>query len=199
MTSPILKEVPEAFETERLLIRAPRFGDGAAVNAAIQETFEELRPWMPWARQRPTVEESEMYVREAYCNFLQRKELGLLLFLKGTETLVGASGLHRIRWDIPRFEIGYWRRSGFQGQGYVTEAVRGLTVYGFEVLGARRVEIRCDARNGPSRRVAERVGYRLEGTLRSDDLSPDGEPRDTLVFSLLPEEYASLNLDRIDY
>jgi RimJ/RimL family protein N-acetyltransferase len=199
MTSPILKEVPEAFETERLLIRAPRFGDGAEVNAAVLETFDDLRLWMPWARQRPTLEDSEVNAREACCAFLQRTELRLHLFLKGTETLVGCSGLHGINWDIPVFEIGYWCRSRFQGQGYITEAVRGITVFGFEVLRARRLAIRCDSRNERSRRVAERVGYRLEGTLRSDDLSPDGEPRDTLVFSLLPEEYASLSLDGIHY
>ena len=199
MSPPILKEIPEAFETERLLIRAPRFGAGADVSAAVLESMEELRPWMEWAQRPPSVEESELHSRESYCAFLQRTSLGLLLFLKGTVTLVGRSGLHNVNWEIPSFEIGYWCRSRFQGLGYITEAVRGITVYGFETLHARRMAIRCDTRNERSRRVAERAGYPLEGTLRNDDLSPDGQVRDTLVFSLVPEECASLQLGRITF
>ncbi len=45
----ILLEFPEEFETERLMIRSPFWGDGAELNAAIQESIKELRPWMPWA------------------------------------------------------------------------------------------------------------------------------------------------------
>ena len=92
----------------------------------------------------------------------------LLLFLKGTGTLVGSSGLHRIDWEVPKFEIGYWCRTGFTGRGYVTEAVRGISAFAFDVLGARRVEIRCDSRNLPSARGAERAGFRLEGELRNN-------------------------------
>jgi RimJ/RimL family protein N-acetyltransferase len=60
------------------------------------------------------------------------------------------------------------------------------------MLNANRVEIRCDARNTRSRSVAERCGYVLDGTLRRDTITTDGHLRDTLVFSMLPDEYAAL-------
>ena len=110
------------------------------------------------------------------------------LYLKGTETLVGSSGLHRIDWDVPKFEIGYWCRTRFAGQGYTTEAVRGITAFALDALGAKRVEIRCDPLNRPSARVAERAGFRLEGELRNDDVGADGTPRNTLVFSMIPTD-----------
>ncbi|MEJ2289371.1 MAG: hypothetical protein P8Y02_12175 [Deinococcales bacterium] len=47
---PILLEVPEAFETERLLLRAMRPGAGEAVAAAVAESLEELHTWIPWSR-----------------------------------------------------------------------------------------------------------------------------------------------------
>ncbi|CDN43365.1 GNAT family N-acetyltransferase [Paenibacillus sp. P22] len=50
----ILLSIPESFESERLLIRAPLRDDGAAVNEAVKESSEELRPWMPWAKLRRT-------------------------------------------------------------------------------------------------------------------------------------------------
>ena len=66
MANPILLDIPESFETERLLIRVPRAGDGPELNAAVLETFEGLQPWMPWAKERPSVEKSEENSRRAY-------------------------------------------------------------------------------------------------------------------------------------
>lgn len=77
----------------------------------------------------------------------------MFLFLKETGALVGGSGLHRIDWSVPKFEIGYWCRTRFAGHGYITEAVRGLGAFAFDQLGTRRVEILCDSRNHRSVRV----------------------------------------------
>jgi RimJ/RimL family protein N-acetyltransferase len=179
----LLLDFPESFESDRLTIRAPRAGDGTEIQAAVRETFDDLKLWMPWAQQMPTLEESESYIRRAQCQFLAREDLALLLFLKGTNTMVGGSGLHRIDWDIPKFEIGYWCRKRFQGQGYITESTEAITNFAFETLGAKRVEIRCDSKNVRSRRIPDRLGFKLEGTLRNNSLSPSGELRDTLVFA----------------
>jgi RimJ/RimL family protein N-acetyltransferase len=190
--APILRDFPDRFETERLLIRSPMPGDGPEFNAAKVESIEELRPWMAWAQKEPTVEESEENVRRARVRFLERTDLMMLLFLKGTGTIVGSSGLHRFDWDVPRFEIGYWCRTRFVGQGYVTEAVRGIAGFAFDELGAKRVEIRCDTGNERSRRVAERAGFRLEGELRNAEIGTDGTPRNVLVYGMMPEERARL-------
>lgn len=188
MRSPILREFPESFETERLLIRAPLRGDGPEMHAAVNESLEELLPWMDWPKQHKTVEDSEEKMRRARIRFLERSDLLFLLFMKGTSTLVGGSGLHRIDWSVPRFEIGYWCRTRFAGQGYVTEAVRAITGFALEHLDARRVEIRCDSLNQRSVRVAERAGYRLEGELRNAEVGEDGEPSNVLVFSVIPAD-----------
>jgi RimJ/RimL family protein N-acetyltransferase len=188
---PILKDFPDAFETERLLVRCPLPGDGPEMHAAVNESMQELVPWMPWPKQHRTAEDSEEDVRRARVRFLERTDLMMLLFLKGTGTLVGGSGLHRMDWSVPKFEIGYWCRTRFVGRGYITEAVRGLTGFAFDELGARRVEILCDSRNRRSARVAELAGYRLEGELRNAELGADGVLSDTLVFSMLPEEHAA--------
>ena len=87
---------------------------------------------------------------------------------------------------MPKFEIGYWCRTRFSGQGYTTEAVRGIAAFAFEALGAKRVEIGCDPMNRPSARVAGRAGFDLEGELRNDALGTDGTPCNTLIFSSIP-------------
>jgi RimJ/RimL family protein N-acetyltransferase len=188
---PILKDFPTSFDTERLTIRAPRPGDGAELNAAVRESWAELRPWMPWAaaEDAPDVAAHETYVRQAVAKFHMRDDLLMLLFLRGGETLVGSSGLHRINWSVPRFEIGYWVRTPYAGRGFATEAAKGLADFAIQVLGARRVEIRCDARNERSAAVARRAGFIHEATLRCDDRHHlTGELRDTMIFALIRPE-----------
>lgn len=182
-TEKIMLTIPESFESKRLIIRAPKYGDGAASYEAVQESMEELRPWMPFANDSLTPENSEINIRQAHLKFLKRSDLRLMLFSKESGQLVGSSGLHRIDWDVRKFEIGYWLRSSYAGQGYMSEAVEAITNYAIRELAANRIEIRCDARNGKSARVAERNGFVLEGILRGDSLDVYGELSDTMVFS----------------
>lgn len=116
---------------------------------------------------------------------LARRDLVLHVYTKDGGRFVGGTGLHRIDWEVRRFEIGYWLRSGEGGRGYVTEWVERLVRLAFGPLLARRVEIRCDDHNERSVRVAERTGFTLEGVLRQDSLTPAGEPRDTRVYSIV--------------
>jgi len=182
-TDPILLAIPESFESERLLIRAPLWGDGAAVNEAVRESVEELRPWMPWARSIPTLDESEAGIRRSRLQYMERTDLRLLVVNKQTGQLVGSSGLHRIDWQARKFEIGYWVRTSCERQGYVTEAVHAITSFAIRELHANRIEIRCDSRNTRSAKVAERAGFALEGILRNDQCDVDGLLRNTMIFS----------------
>jgi ribosomal-protein-serine acetyltransferase len=188
---PLLIEMPMQVETERWLVRCPRPGDGAALNAAVVESIDELRAWMPWAQQTPTVAESEAYCRRQHAKYLLRDDLAMLIFERAATgaagRLVGATGFNHIDWPLRSFQIGYWRRTGEQGRGLVTEAVRALADMAFRCLAARRVELRTDARNRASQRVAERAGFTLEGVLRSQALDVHGEPRDTHVYATVRE------------
>lgn len=181
---PILFDIPDSFESERLVLRAPRPGDGEALNAAVIESLAELRPWMPWAMQAPTLADSEEYVRRSAVKYAAREDLLLLLWCKATGALIGGSGMHRIDWEVPAVEIGYWVRTSRAGQGYITEAVNAITTFAFDVIGAHRVEIRCDERNERSAAVARRAGFELEGILRNEARQHLSlELRNTMVFA----------------
>jgi len=180
---PLLIEVPERLQTERLLLRPPRPGDGPAICEAVAASLAELRPWMPWAQGEPTPEEAEANARRTLAKFMLREDLTFALFDANTGQVLGGTGLHRIDWSLPRFEIGYWCRTGFTGRGLVSEAVRALSRMAFDTLMAQRVEIRMDDRNAGSRRVAERAGFSFEGLLRRDTVAVDGFVRDTRVYS----------------
>lgn len=192
MTDPILRDVPETVMTERLLLRAPRPGDGPELRAAIEDSLDELRPWMPWAEEVPNADEAEENVRQAHAHFVLRRDLRFHIYRRDEpERLVGSTGLHRIDWDAGRFEIGYWVRTSCAGQGIATEAARAMATLAFRELGANRVEIWCDARNERSAAVARTLGFRLEGTLRDRSLANDGTLGTDLVFGLVRGEAAA--------
>ncbi len=187
--NPILKDFPDQFETERLLIRAPRPGDGQMMYEAIVESLAQLKPWMPWAHQEISPEIQEGVARRMHAKFLAREDLALLLIQKNSGAFVGGSGLHRFDWEVPRFEIGYWARTKFEGQGFITEAVNGVANFAFEKLFAERVEIRMDDQNARSWRVAERCHFKLEGVLRNDARDVEGRLRATRVYAMIRSEW----------
>ncbi|MDX1385163.1 MAG: GNAT family N-acetyltransferase, partial [Thermoanaerobaculia bacterium] len=146
-----------------------------------------LRPWLAWADPLPTVADFEANAREARRQFRAGEDFRLHLFLKGTDTVVGGSGLHRPDWSVPSFEIGYWVRDRFSGQGYITESTRAIADFAFGELRARRVEVRMSTRNTRSIRVAERAGFEREGVLRNHRRHEDGSLADTLIFSRIAD------------
>lgn len=181
---PILIDFPEEIYTERLFIRKPMPGDGKAVNAAMQNSMNELRAWVAWAHKEQSEQDVEANLREAHAKFLTREDLRLHLFHRETGEFIGCSGLHRINWDVPKFEIGYWIDTRYSGNGYITEAVEAITKFAFSELKAKRVEIRCDPKNVRSRSIPERLGFTLEGIIKNDELSADRtEIRDTCIFA----------------
>ena len=187
MLDPLLIDVPERVETERLTLRCPRASDGDALHAAVASSLDTLRPWAPWAREVSGIDASEAYCRRMQARFILREDLVLLIFEKGSEDragpVLGAVGLHRIDWQMRTFELGYWRRTGLDGLGVVTEAVIALSRMAFDRLAARRVEIRMDDANQRSWKLAERAGYTWEGLLRQNAATPAGAPCSTRVYA----------------
>ncbi|MDP4098293.1 GNAT family N-acetyltransferase [Paenibacillus sp. P96] len=180
---PLLLDFPEQFETERLLVRAPQWGDGVPLNEAIVKSLEELRPFMPFARVTPAPEETEKVVRRGRIRFLERTDMMMVMCDKRSGGVLGACGLHRIDWSARRFEIGYWIRTSRSGEGLVTEAVLGMTDFAIRHLQANRLEIRCDDRNIRSAAVAKRAGFTLEGVLRNWEREEDGTLVNQMVFA----------------
>src|SRR5438552_6553752 len=155
---PILLDVPELLQSDRLELRAVKSGVGARVNEAVKESHAELSGWMPWSNPCPAPEDTEIWCRQAHSKFIARQEFNYHAYLKGTDTFVASVGMFAFNWSVVKLEIGYWIRTRYSGQGYMTEAARAVMKLGFDFFCAQRIEIRCDERNIKSARVAERLG-----------------------------------------
>ncbi len=184
---PILRNVPSELKTRNLTLRCPREGDGTVVFDAVLETLDDLRKWpasLPWSLIEPSIEESEKFCRTAQAQFINRTSLSYLAF-DSAGKLVASVGLHDINWKVPKFELGFWCRSSSHRKGVASESAEALLKLAFHELNARRVEALSDEMNLASRGVCERIGMQLEGIMRSERVTPDGELRNTCIYACI--------------
>jgi ribosomal-protein-serine acetyltransferase len=189
MSTPTYRTLMPLFEElhgERVVVRPYRESDAQELLEAVAESRDHLRPWLPFADEHQTVDESRHWIIQQVANWILRDDLILSIWEQATDRYVGGTGLHPHDWEIGYFEIGYWVRASAEGHGYIVESVRLLTEYALDTLKANRVEIRCDELNVRSAAIPQRLGYVLEGRLRNNLTAPGGRLRTTLVFSLVP-------------
>jgi [ribosomal protein S5]-alanine N-acetyltransferase len=189
-----LIDLPEKMETDRLVVRPYRAGDGAAYfdvcqrNKAHLVRFEGDNP----IHAVTTLEEAEILVRDFAVDWARRSAFFLGCWCKETGAFAAQIYIGPLDWHRPAFMIGYFADVDHEGQGYVTEGVRAALRLCFEVLGASRVRLECNELNQRSLRLAERVGFRREGHIREthpNRLRPDGRPSGDLIYGLLRREY----------
>ncbi len=120
--------------------------------------------------------------------------------LDTTDTVAGVTRFLRMNEAYRRVEIGgtvYAPR--VQRTGVNTEAKRLLLAHAFDALGCRCVQLRTNVLNRASRTAIERLGARLDGVLRGHMVTPEGEGRDSAVYSILAHEWPQVrrNLDHL--
>ncbi|HST14541.1 MAG TPA: GNAT family protein [Gaiellaceae bacterium] len=104
-----------------------------------------------------------------------------------TGEAVGFAGFVQLDLEKDEGEIGYVVAPAVRGRGIAGRAVALLTRWGFETLRLLRIELRIDPANAYSARIAQRQGYRLEGTLRSLYFK-EGLRSDVAVWSRLADD-----------
>lgn len=166
---------------ERVVLRPWRGEDAAAVCAACQDP--EIQRWIPAIPRPYTADHAREFVSGAHG--LGPHQYAVTL----DGRVVGAIGM-RVN-ENRTGHIGYWCVREARGRGLTTDALRTLCRFALDELGLERLELMTDPDNAGSRRVAEKVGFRPEGVLRSHLLHPDGRRRDSVMLSLLPGELQS--------
>jgi RimJ/RimL family protein N-acetyltransferase len=124
-----------------------------------------------------------------YCLGVSDSQLWALV-VKATGEAVGVSGYLEIRPAHRGLEIGRtWIGKAHQGTRVNPESKYLLLRHAFEELGAVRVQLKTDLNNLQSQRAIEKLGARREGVLRKYQTRSNGTVRDTVVYSLIAEEW----------
>jgi RimJ/RimL family protein N-acetyltransferase len=171
--------VTELRERE-IALRPWRAEDAGAVYEACQDP--ETQRWIQAIPRPYTEEDARAFVAG---------ELGfgpLQYAVTENGEVVGAIGM-RVN-EHRTGHIGYWCAPRARGRRVTTTALRVLCRHALDELALGRLELVTDPDNVASQRVAEKVGFRREGVLRSHLPHPEGHRRDSVMFSLLPGELA---------
>jgi ribosomal-protein-serine acetyltransferase len=139
-----------------------------ALFAAVDRNREYLREWLVWVDATTGVEPVVEFIRKTLYQFASNK--GFAVGIWAGDQIIGTAGFHTIDWANRKVEIGYWLDREQQGKGFMNSACRALLDHAFGELKLNRVEIRCATGNQASNRVAQRLGFQLEGTLRQAQL-----------------------------
>lgn len=164
MANSLFLNLPKRILTPHLILRAPRGGDGEGLLKAMQDGYEDLVKWLNWPETLPTfVAVEEECLKHEAC-FILRGDIRFLIIKKDTQEIMGRCAYPPLQsnWDIPAFGISYFLAKRFRGQGYAQEATNALTRYAFEVLKARKVEIKVDTENVSSLKIPQELNFTLE-------------------------------------
>jgi ribosomal-protein-alanine N-acetyltransferase len=128
------------------------------------------------------------FVLGARRKFRQRRSLVLVLERLADERSVGICELQVTDATNRRAELGYWVDPRWWGNGYASEGARRLCEVGFDTVGLNRIESGVLQGNERSQRLLGRLGFALEGVLRSRIRAGHGW-LDERRFALLADEF----------
>lgn len=127
----------------------------------------------------------------------QANVLGFAIIPMATMRAAGSTSYMDIRAEHHGIEIGMtWLGREWQGSAINPECKLLLLEHAFERLGAERVQLKTDARNLQSQRAIEKLGAVREGVLRRHVRMPDGYRRDSVMYSIVPDEWPAIK-DRL--
>ncbi|MDP9048404.1 MAG: GNAT family N-acetyltransferase [Bacteroidota bacterium] len=138
------------------------------------------------------------YIRDALNGKASGVEYPFIVFDKESGEYAGSTRFYDIRPQLQSLQLGYtWYGEKFRGTGLNKHCKFLLLQFAFETLNAERVELRADARNAHSIAAMKSIGCITEGILRSNMPLEDGGRRDSIVLSILKDEWENRVKDNL--
>jgi ribosomal-protein-serine acetyltransferase len=157
--------------TDRLLLEPIGPVHAEELWRATEASLPELRLWMFWAGSADP-DSTRAFAEEAEREWADG--IAFHFAIRDRDGIAGGLGIE-VPVPVRRLgELGYWVASGRAGRGYATEAGAAAVAFAFDAIGLYRLELRAGVENVASQRVAEKLGFRREGTLRRGCPLADG-------------------------
>ncbi len=186
MIKDIFEDQP-ILENERVLLRP------------IQK--EDLESLLPYSLNEPDIwkfglltcageENLRNYIDGAVKNMEEKKEYVFIVFDKKANRYTGSTRFYDIQQAYSYTQLGYtWYGNEFQRTGLNRHCKLLILTYVFEEWGLERLEFRAHAKNERSIQAMKDIGCVVEGILRSQMPTVDGTRRDSIVLSILKDEW----------
>jgi ribosomal-protein-serine acetyltransferase len=116
--------------------------------------------------------------KESYCFLIEDTK---------NKKLAGIISLKSFDWTIPKCEMGYFVDKDYEGKGIITKGLTQVIRFCFDTLKLKKLFLRIAPNNFPSKRVAEKNGFIVEGTLRNEYRTGNGDLIDVNYYGLVNE------------
>jgi RimJ/RimL family protein N-acetyltransferase len=146
-----------------VLLRPYQTEDVGALHAAALESMAELTPYMPWAHDAYSFEESDAWVSGRSDEWDRGISYDFVITDSTTGQHIGGCGLNRFNSGRTIANLGYWVRTGRTRRGAATAATLLLARFGIDELKLKRIGLAIAVPNKANQRVAERRGRSEKG------------------------------------
>lgn len=171
-----------------VLLRPFQPEDAQETYAAVRESLTELKPWMSWAYDHYSLNDTREFIRITRSRWPEGTLFAFAITDVKSGLILGGCSLSHIHPVYHLCNLGYWVRSSQHGRGIAGRATLLAARYAFEKVGLVRVEIVISPDNQPSIRVAEKAGAHYEGILRNR-MVVGSQVYDARMYSLVPEDF----------
>ena len=175
----------QTLETERLVLRKLTMRD--ANDVFDYASMPEVSKNVTWDYHR-TIGDSMAFLKSILMQYEEGLPSPWGIVFKEHNKLIGTGGFHNWNPEHKRAEVGYAISSKYWNRGIMTETLKEMLRFGFEVMLLNRIEALCKKENHSSERVMQKCGMKYEGTLRQQ-MFVKGEFQDLKLYSILKEEF----------
>ena len=177
-------------ENERVLLRPLVQDDAVYLSAYVKE---EPALWKYALTPITTDQEFEQYIATAEEARGLQTAYPFIVFDKLQNKYVGSTRFYDIQLNNSTTQFGYtWYSESTWGTGLNEHCKLLLLQFAFETIGFERIEFRADNRNKRSIAAMQKIGCTVEGILRNHLPTSDGTRRDSIVLSMLKEEWPTI-------
>lgn len=176
-------------EDEKVLLRPLQLND---LEFLLPFALNEPDTWIFSLKSAAGEDGMREYIQDAITARNAGKEYPFIVFDKQTNQYAGCTRFYDIQPDYKTLQLGYtWYGQNFRGTGLNKHCKFLLLQFAFETLNMERVEFRADARNDRSIAAMKSIGCTPEGILRNHLPLAAGGRRDSIILSILKDEWFS--------
>ena len=138
------------------------------------------------------IEALKKYIQVALDNRIKENSYPFIVFDKLTNFYAGSTRFYDMQLSNQSLQLGFtWYGKDFQRTGLNQNCKLLLLEFAFEKMNMERVEFRADNENKKSISAMKKLGCIEEGVLRKNFIKPSGERRDSIVLSILKDEWTN--------
>lgn len=147
-------------KTDRLIIRRLRLTDAEDIyEFTSKKATSEFLTWYP----HKSIERTKNFIKSIVDKYNKNEVTQWAIELIENQKIIGVAGFIAYYPEHLKGEIAFVLSSDYWDKGYMTEALKKIIEYGYNEMGLKRIEAKCEIDNFASERVMQKIGMRLEG------------------------------------